>query len=69
MFIPGLQMCTNEITIVGIFFFSNFEYGGANVTDLAIQCICVIRCRLRGIYGFVVRSGPRVNIGSVAWYY
>jgi hypothetical protein len=34
MFIPGLQMCTNERTIVGIFFFSNFEYGGANVTDL-----------------------------------
>jgi hypothetical protein len=34
MFIPGLQMCTNEITIVGIFFFLNFEYGGANVTDL-----------------------------------
>jgi hypothetical protein len=39
MFIPGLQMCTNEITIVGIFFFSNFEYGGANVTDLRFSTL------------------------------
>jgi hypothetical protein len=39
MFISGLQMCTNEITIVGIYFFLNFEYGGANVTDLALSCV------------------------------
>jgi hypothetical protein len=38
MFLSGLQMCTNEITIVGIFFFLNFEYGGANVTDLFLSC-------------------------------
>ena len=29
MFVSGLKMCTNEITIVGIFFVWNFEYGGA----------------------------------------
>jgi hypothetical protein len=39
MFISGLQMCTNEITIVGIFFFKNFEYGGAIVTDLIWEFI------------------------------